>query len=158
LMIEKYKPKGKSIPILSGEWGYSTAGMSEDQQAKFLSRQWLFNMSQEIPLSIWYDWHDDGPDPKEGEHHFGTVRYEYRKDSKPVYEPKPSYQAAKTLMTQLNGYTFNKRLALEKPTDYCLLFTKENDMMIAAWTSSHGPREVIIPASPGVFHATNVTG
>ena len=30
-------------------------------------------LSQGVPLSIWYDWHDDGADAHEAEHHFGTV-------------------------------------------------------------------------------------
>src|SRR5438093_5917667 len=101
-----------------------------------LSRQWLFNLYQEIPLSIWYDWHDDGPDPMEPEHHFGTVRYEYRKTGKPVYEPKPAYLAAKTLTTMLNGFSYNKRLALKNPDEFMLLFAKDQDVRVALWTSS----------------------
>src|SRR5206468_6291427 len=96
LLIDKHKPLAKAdkpIPILSGEWGYSsiTSGVDETSQGKYLARQWLFNLSQEIPLSIWYDWHDDGEDPKEPEHHFGTVRHAYHDGRDPCYEPKPAY-------------------------------------------------------------------
>ncbi len=49
--------------------------MDEETQAKLLARQWLSNLANDIPLSIWYDWRDDGPDPKEREHHFGMVRF-----------------------------------------------------------------------------------
>jgi hypothetical protein len=40
-LIAEYAPPGKEIPILSGEWGYSTGwqGISEDIQAKYLARQ-----------------------------------------------------------------------------------------------------------------------
>lgn len=44
----------------------------------------------DVPLSIWYDWHDDGQDPKEKEHNFGTVTWDY--------QPKPAYLAAQTLI------------------------------------------------------------
>ena len=37
---------------------------------------------------FWYDWHDDGPDPKEPEHHFGMVAYPYHEGRNPVYDPK----------------------------------------------------------------------
>ena len=65
-MIDKYAPTGKKIPILSGEWGYSSAWKNYDEvkQGKMLPRQWLVNLANEVPLSIWYDWHDDGPEPQ----------------------------------------------------------------------------------------------
>jgi hypothetical protein len=146
LLIEQHKPKGKTIPILSGEWGYSSAwgGISPEIQGKYLSREFLFNLSQDIPLSIWYDWHDDGPDPKEPEHHFGTILYDAR-------QPKPAYRAAKTLTSQLAGFSFNKRIALEDPNDYFLLFTKGDEVRAVAWTTAPDPRKVILPASPGAF-------
>ena len=61
----------RRIPILSGEWGYSTAWPSlgkdeaahEATQAKYLPRMFLTNVANDIPLSIWYDWRDDGDDP-----------------------------------------------------------------------------------------------
>ena len=74
-MIDRYAPQGKKLPIISGEWGYSSAWNKHDEtrQGKMLPRQWLVNLAQDVPLSIWYDWHDDGQDAKEPEHHFGTV-------------------------------------------------------------------------------------
>ena len=82
-LIRKYAPPEKvvkGVPILSGEWGYSTAwnGFDEERQGKYLPRQWLVNLYNEVPVSVWYDWHDDGTNPKEGEHHFGTVHNEYQ--------------------------------------------------------------------------------
>ena len=76
-LIDQYAPKGKQIPILSAEWGYSAAwkDFDETKQGKMLPRQWLVNLANDVPLSIWYDWHDDGTDPKEPEHHFGTVQH-----------------------------------------------------------------------------------
>ena len=93
----KHAPKGKSVPILSGEWGYSAAwhNYTEEIQGRMLPRQWLTNLSNEVPLSIWYDWHDDGTDPKEGEHHFGTVAHAEFAGRDPLYDPKPAYLAAR---------------------------------------------------------------
>jgi hypothetical protein len=158
-LIAQYAPKGKTIPILSAEWGYSAAWKSFDshRQGKYLPRQWLVNLSQDVPLSIWYDWHDDGRDPKEAEHNFGTVRHEYFKDRTPVYEPKPAYLAAQALTRSLNGYTYSKRLAVESDDDYCLLFAKGTDVRLAVWTVDD-EREVTIPASPGTFQVVGHTG
>jgi hypothetical protein len=160
-MIERYAPKGKAIPILSGEWGYSSvwAGMNPESQGKMLPRQWLTNISNDVPLSIWYDWHDDGPDPKEGEHHFGTVLHDYHDGRDPVYDPKPAYLAAKTYTTQLAGFKFNKRLMTGSPAEeYVLLFEKGEDVRVVAWTTSSKPHPIVILASAGSFAVTSHTG
>ena len=114
-LIAKYGPPDKSIPILSGEWGYSSVWKDFDdaKQGRLLARQWLTNLANNIPLSIWYDWQDDGTDPHEGEHHFGTVANQYRPGGSPVYAPKPAYLAAKTLTSTLAGFRFEKRLDLQ---------------------------------------------
>lgn len=153
----------KEIPILSGEWGYSSSvagwgeGYDEVRQGRYLPRQWLTNLSNDIPISIWYDWHDDGDDPKEAEHNFGTVRHAYRQGQTEVYEPKPAYLAAKTLTTQLAGYRFSKRLALADD-EYVLLFERDPRQALVVWTTAETPRVVTIPASKGRFRATGHLG
>lgn len=164
LLISKYAPTGKQIPILSGEWGYSSVwnGFTEERQGKMLPRQWMINLLNDVPLSIWYDWHDDGPDPKEAEHHFGTTLHPYNEGRDPVYEPKPAYRAAQALAQTLGGYRFNKRLALQNPEDYLMLFSRPNenssDVILAAWTTAPKPRRALIPASAGRFSARGHLG
>jgi len=161
LLIAQYAPKGKTIPIFSGEWGFSTAwaGFTPERQAKYLVRQWLTNIANDVPLSIWYDWHDDGPDPKEGEHHFGTVLHDVHDDRAEPYDAKPAYIAAKTLTTELNGYTFNKRLALPSPDDYVLLFSKDTSIKLVAWTTVNaGSREAVLRCGPCEFSSAGYLG
>jgi hypothetical protein len=159
-LIARYAPKGKSIPIISGEWGYSSAWQNFDEatQGQMLARQWLVNLANHIPLSIWYDWHDDGSDPKEPEHHFGTVAKAYHAGGSPVYEPKPAFLAAKTLTSVLTGFHFTKRLALGQPDDYALLFRQGDEMRLAVWTASPKPQPVRIRSSPGEFGVITHTG
>ena len=140
-LIAQHAPKDKQIPVFSGEWGYSCAAGSaidDRKQGQYLARQWLTNIANDVPVSIWYDWHDDGPDPKENEHHFGTVTLDYK--------PKPAYDAAKKLTETLRGYRFNKRLlATDNDDDHVLLFTNsDDDVMLAAWTTSADPRKAPI--------------
>lgn len=159
-LIAKYAPAGKRIPILSGEWGYSAAWqrMDADKQGKMLPRQWLTNLANDVPVSIWYDWHDDGPDPKEPEHHFGTVLFPYHEGQRPIYEPKPAYRAAQTLTKSLAGFRFNKRLPVGSEDDHVLLFARADDVRLAVWTVAKAPHVVMIPASPGRFAVTGHTG
>ena len=137
LLIRKYAPKDKAIPVISGEWGYSAAwkDFDEEKQAKYLSRQLLTNIANDVALSIWYDWHDDGTNPKDPEHHFGIVANEYHAGRDPVYDPKPAYTAMKTLSEQLGGFRFNKALGHEVPRDWSptLLFCAGREIRIASW-------------------------
>ena len=159
-LIDQYAPQGKKIPILSAEWGYSSAwkDFDETKQAKMLPRQWLVNLANGVPLSIWYDWHDDGTDPKEPEHHFGTVAHAYHAGREPVYDPKPAYLAAEALTTALGGFQFKRRLAAGGADDYVLVFAKGEEIRLAAWTAAGSPRTITIPAGAGRFRVTSHTG
>jgi hypothetical protein len=130
-LLERYAPPARrgQVPILSGEWGYSThtRGVSLATQAAFAARQQLANLLNGIPLSIWYDWKNDGTDPNENEHNFGTVL--------PDLKPKPAYTALQTLTRQLAGYRIARRLALPDDKDYVLLCTAPaKPDKLAAWT------------------------
>jgi hypothetical protein len=159
-LIEQYAPKGKEIPILSGEWGYSSAWGKFDveRQGKYLPRQWLINLAQEVPISIWYDWHDDGPLANEPEHHFGTVYHAEHRDRARLYDAKPAYTAAKTLTSMLGGFRFQKRLPAHDADDYLLLFAKGDAVRLAAWTTSPSAHEVVVPLKPGRFLVTDYLG
>lgn len=154
-LIEKYAPPGKKgLPILSGEWGYSLLHhggipFSAETQASYLARQFLANLMNDVRLSIWYDWHDDGPDPKETEHNFGIVTY--------TYELKPSYLAAKACLHTLSGLKFARRIPLESPDDYALLFSNGNKQVIATWTTGRA-HSLSLPAEPQQVEIVSMTG
>lgn len=159
-LIGQYAPKNKTIPILYGEWGYSAAWESYDaeRQGKMLSREWLINLVNQIPLSIWYDWHDDGTDPHDAECHFGVVAHAYHPGRNPVYAPKPAYRAAQTLTAVLGGYCFAKRLAAGRPDDYAVLFQHGDQLRLVLWTTAREPHPVTLPSSPGSFELVSHTG
>ncbi|HEY8184967.1 MAG TPA: hypothetical protein VIF64_02800 [Pyrinomonadaceae bacterium] len=162
----------KETPIISSEWGYSSAWprMSDQKQGQLLARAWLTNVANGISLSIWYDWHDDGVDPNEPEHHFGTVSNAYQKGREPVYDTKPAYQAAKNLTTFFNGYRFEKRVEVGAAEDYLLVFRKAGsqaeppgndsggDRRYAAWTTTSEAHTVLIPLYAGQFKIIGYDG
>ena len=159
-MIAQYAPHGKTIPIISGEWGYSSAwkDFDEARQGRMLARELLVNLTEAVPVSIWYDWHDDGPDPKEPEHHFGTVLAAYHGGRDPAYDPKPAYRAMKTLAAELGAFSFAKRVPLTKAEDYVLAFVRGNETRWAVWTTSASPQVVSIPVEPGRYRVTGHVG
>ena len=50
------------------------------------------------PISIWYDWKNDGVDSANNQSNYGTVMADLA--------PKPAYIAVKTMNAELNGFTF----------------------------------------------------
>jgi polysaccharide biosynthesis protein PslG len=160
-LLQSYKAaNANSIPIVSGEWGYSSVSrwMNETQQADMLSRQFLTNAANGIPISIWYDWRDDGLDANEAEHHFGIVRHEFRQNDNSPFEPKPAYFSAKTVNAFLNGSTYQRRLGLSEAENFVLVFSNGAHERIAAWTTSGGARQVSFSLQPGNYTVTKSSG
>lgn len=149
-LVSKYVPKGRQIPIVSGEWGYSAVrGFTVERQGEFLVRSFLSNMMDGVRLSIWYDWHDDGPDPEETEHHFGTVYLDF--------QPKPAYSAMQTLSRELAGYSFASRISIGSEQDYLALFRKGDDYRLAAWTTGE-PRSVRVAIDVPRVEVVSISG
>ncbi len=160
--VSGFKAGVAPLPLYSTEWGYSTAGgpsydvvPDEQTQAKYLAREFLVNAMSGIGLSIWYDWKDDGPDPKNKQHHFGVVHSDL--------SPKPAYAAAKTLTSKLAGYSFSKRLSIRSPngaSDYVLAFEPVSGTgatKYVGWTTA-APHGVSIPVPSGRTHQTSYLG
>lgn len=160
-MIAEYAPRGKAIPIISGEWGYPSTrnwwGMTDERQGKMLAREWLTNIASGIPISIWYDWHDDRLSATDPGDNYGLVRFGYHRGKHPVYEPKPAYNAARVLSYILGGYTFKARLPTGAPDDYVLLFSAGNQARLAVWTST-GVHPVTLHGLRGRFQAFTFEG
>jgi hypothetical protein len=130
-LIARCEPAGRKIPIISGEWGYpsNTKGVSLQTQSDFIARQQLFNLFSGVPVSIWYDWGNDGKNPDDKEHNFGTVTYDLK--------PKPAYVAIQTLTRELSGYSISGRYDTGNQADFALVLTNaEGAVKMAAWTLS----------------------
>ena len=153
-------PPKEEIPIISSEWGYSSvwSGVDDEKQGQLLARQWLTNAANDVAVSIWYDWHDDGSDPKQPEHHFGTVYNSYREGRESVFDPKPAYLAAKTLTTFFRGCRFERRLNVGGGDDFVLFFRIGTDTRVAAWTTASRAHGVVLPLDPGKYRSVTHTG
>ena len=148
-LIKRYAPQGKKMPVISGEWGYSNINwdntrLSNEKQAQYLAREFLINLYQKIPVSIWYDWKNDGTNPDEREHHFGTVMHDLK--------PKTAYLTAKVLSSTLAGYSVDSRLELGSDKDFALRLTKGKKKAIALWTMEDEHQVTLpIPQGQAVF-------
>ena len=152
-LIARYAPQGKNVPILSGEWGYSNVNwdntrLSNVQQAQYLARMFLINLYQNVPVSIWYDWKNDGPDPNEREHNFGTVERDL--------SHKTAYAAALAITKNLSGYSIKERLNTGSENDFVFKLSNGKNQAIAFWTTGN-EHQISLPVS-GSANLVNMVG
>ncbi|WP_342042999.1 cellulase family glycosylhydrolase [Bacillus sp. OTU2372] len=149
-LVKKYSDK--PLPIFSGEWGFAVNSYSgnfvinEQKQAEFLVRMLTLNASEQIPISIWYDWRNDGVDSTTKEHNYGLLKNNY--------QPKSSYLAYSNLTKLLNGYRYSKRITNNiHQDDYIFEFVnKEKKKIYIFWTTNPTHRITLsLPSGTGKF-------
>ncbi|YBV91679.1 cellulase family glycosylhydrolase [Bacillus sp. PK9-021] len=131
-LIKKYT--SKDIPIISGEWGYATEYLqnfqdddSERKQAEYLTRMFLVNVSNNIPMTIWYNLKNNGNEFQRRIDNYGIVTSDG--------QPKISYLAVQTLTNQLKGYEFSKSLSYGKQGNYIIEFkNSKKEKILVYWT------------------------
>ena len=140
VMIAQSIPEPRPF-VLSSEWGLSTTEVKGDErfQAAYLVKLTVLNAAAGIPVSIWYDWRDDGPDPANIQHNYGLVRQNG--------QPKQSLLALKTLTHVLGGYRFARKLDVRGAT--ILVFEKPDSKQKVAVAWANAPRSRIVWA-PGI--------
>jgi hypothetical protein len=129
-LVSQYEPRGRDIPVISSEWGYTTysKGVSYKTQADYLVRQQLFNLYCGVPLSIWYDWKNDGPNISVKGENRGVVTNNLKR--------KPSYFAIRTLTHELSGFHITRRYDTGDSADFVLtLMNAEGSSRIVGWTT-----------------------
>jgi polysaccharide biosynthesis protein PslG len=137
---------GKTVPIVSSEWGYSRAASpdgaypahSYQTQGDYAARMMLVNFSQGIPLSSWFRWNNAGSDPNGYEDMFGISGIINS-------QPTPAYQELQLLTRSLQGETFFQKLSDGNSSDWLLVFrTPGGDETLAAWTTG-GAHNATVP-------------
>lgn len=159
-LIKKYGKPGQRLDVMCGESGYSTTwpGIDEKTHGQYLARLFLFDVLTGVPLTIWYDWRDDGLNPTDQEHHFGIVHHDYHKGAENVYDPKPAYFAARTYSEQLRECMFKQRVKTDSDADFLLEFSAATQPRFAVWTTLPSAHEIKIQAPDGIYDVTSFDG
>jgi hypothetical protein len=110
----------RGYPIRKAEgWAGGPDSLAPEFQAWHLVRQHLVDLLCDLRTTVWYEWSGDD---------FGIAP--------PGGKPRPALLAAKVLAEQLDGYALSRRLPLESPADFALLFEKASgEQKVVAWTS-----------------------
>ncbi len=150
LLTRYARGKKKQLPVVSSEWGYAVSpSVSTEVQAQWLVRMQLGALMNNIPLSIWYDWRDDGANQLLPEENFGLMTHDGK--------PKAAFFAAQTLMKELAGFRYTRRVSLSSGNDYCLLFSKGQTTRQVVWTTGNTHR-VTLPVSGSSITVTDMKG
>lgn len=130
-LMVRYGMEDKKLWLTEIGWPTHEApnGVSEQTSANYLIR--MFVLARSLPFVervFWYDFQDDGPDPKYNEHRFGIVRWE-------TYQPKPSLIAFWVMTRHLAGAEFVRQLLPAAPDDkrYAFVFRRGKEQVIVAW-------------------------
>ncbi len=130
-LARKYGPAEKNIPIVMGEWGFTSyARIPVEEKARWVPRMLLTNLMNGMRLSIHYDWHNDGTDPNNAEHNYGLLSNDLK--------PGPAYEAWRTLAREFEGFTFAAAIGDTTGQSCYLLFRKGDQYKLAAWTGEPG--------------------
>lgn len=98
-LIDTYTPPGRTIPLVISEWGYPsyTPTISESLQAAYLTGIFQLSFEANVPLTIWYDWRDDGVE-NTANNRYGLVRS--ARDAAGRLVLKPSWYAARDFLAK----------------------------------------------------------
>lgn len=120
-------------PVVDSESGISdyAAHVTADTQASYLVRLHLGQHMAGVPVSIWYDWRDDGREPGNPEHHYGLHDADGR--------AKPAWLARVWLGRATAGR--DRQCLIETTgTIRIHLWRRDDpaDQLVIAWTKSWG--------------------
>ncbi|EIP99092.1 beta-glucosidase/6-phospho-beta-glucosidase/beta-galactosidase [Opitutaceae bacterium TAV1] len=139
---------GKKLGLWITEYGAFTSpvGMVQGEpfQALYLSRAYLLARRYgTINVLTWYDFRDDGTNPRNPEHNFGLIRKDY--------SPKPAYIAAAVLTHTLGDRPW-KRAIMENATYAIHEYGEGDDTVIVGWcVQSLYHENVNIRPKPGKY-------
>src|SRR5262249_32767825 len=125
-VMRNYSPQR---PVIDGEHGYSRTEVNELTQAYYCVREFICNDMVNVPLTIWYDWSDDGTDLTNGEPNSGMVGTVSPPPASPPRKPHVSYRAVQAFHNLTRGATLVGRASTSDISNYVVRYS--TGMMIA---------------------------
>jgi polysaccharide biosynthesis protein PslG len=147
------------VPLIAGEWGYSTysQGVDEQTQAAYAVRSFLLAGIEKMPYTIWYDWQDDGASNTNNEYRFGLLRYGPPGTGTPDSNSiKPSFTAVQQFISLLRGYSFDSML--KNDTVMVARYAKESQYAYVAWTTDNAAHTASIALPAGQWSEHQILG
>ena len=153
---------GERLEVWDTEWGYSSAdalkgtpsnGHAEGgrrRQAALAIREILTLWTAGLPLAVWYDLRDDGPDPANPDHNYGLL------DSNG--NEKPAMKAVRTLMSAVGGRNYAGMIRETPAGIHAMRLDGSTDMIFIVWTDRPGGRRTVEYPKHNLIGATDWMG
>lgn len=129
--LELSRTAGKPVPLYLTEMSWPAhqgeCGVDEVTQAAYLARS--FFLARTLPNirgMWWYDFRNDGTDPREREHNFGLVRQNLSK--------KPAFDVLTAISPVVGGYEYLGRVETEVADVVLLRFAGVHDEVLVGWS------------------------
>jgi len=110
--------------------GHQRAGRV--RQAVFALRELLTVWTVGLPLAVWYDLRDDGPDAANPEHNYGLLDVDGNE--------KPAMQAVRTLMQAVADRKYAGMIPEPPPGLHAMRFDGSAETIMIVWTDQPGRR------------------
>jgi polysaccharide biosynthesis protein PslG len=139
---------GRIMPIWATEWGYASGDSSEShdnghsdvarkRQAILAVRECLTVWALNLPVNVWYDLSDDGPNPFNKQDNFGLLNQDISE--------KPSMKALRTLTKTAQNY---KYVGLVRDVPYgshIMRLDGTDDVVFIAWSENETHLHIQFP-------------
>ena len=131
----------KDVPFYVTEMGWPThvarVGTDPELAASYLARLYLLARTSDSFKGLWwYDFQDDGWDPKHNEDNFGLVR--------PDLTPKPAYYVMADISQLVGKGKFVGRVETSDEHVQCLRFTRSGRDYWTLWSDDDQDRQIIL--------------
>lgn len=124
-----------AVPWYANETAIDSIGIGELAQAETLFKKLLFAWSRGAIGYNWYDLRNDGCDPRNAEHNFGLLTFDFR--------PKAAYPVYNTLATLYTRLAFDRQLELPGGL-YALAFKGPGEHALACWREPTAPQQTLL--------------
>jgi hypothetical protein len=153
---------GVGVEIWDTEWGYSSTNALKDAssnghstvnrqlQAALAVREILTVWAVGLPLAVWYDLRDDGPDATNAEQNYGLLDASGNE--------KPAMKAVRTLMQAVRGRKYAGIIKEAPAGMHAMRFEGSVDTMLIVWTDQPFGRRAIEYARQDLISATGLLG
>jgi hypothetical protein len=141
---------GERVEIWDTEWGYSSTDIGRRRQAVLAVREMLTVWSLGLPLAVWYDLRDDGPDPANPEHNYGLL------DASGI--EKPAMTAMRNFITAAGVRKYAGMVQGTPAGVHAMRFDGSSDTLLIVWTDRVGGRTVVQYPRQNAISATDIMG
>lgn len=153
---------GAKPEIWNTEWGYSSVDLSRDpprnghgsetrkRQAVLAVREVLTVWILGMPLAVWYDLRDDGPDGMDAEKNYGLLDVKGK--------DKPAMKALLTLLDAAKNRMFAGMVRDTPAGIHALRLDGAADTVMVVWSDRPGVKQTVATPKTGLLSATTLTG